>query len=76
MVKGDLVRINKNTLGSTYIGYKDLLDEEYLPVNNGELGIYLSDYVKHGFHKIIFIFSLQKTLCIYHDGIEPLKKEQ
>ena len=76
MVKGDLVRINKNTAGSNDIGYYTEIDEHYPHVGEGELGIYLGVCKKHGYYKIIFIFSLQKALGFYHDEVEPLKKEQ
>ena len=75
MVKGDLVRINKNTCGSTDVGCSDLFHEDYPLVKEGELGIYLRDYTKHNY-KVIFVFSLQKSLGFYSYEIEPLKKEQ
>lgn len=76
MVKGDLVRINKNTSGSADIGSYTNIDKLYPPVDEGELGIYLGVCKKHGYYKIIFIFSLQKALGFYPFEIEPLKKEQ
>ena len=75
MVKGDLVRIKNNTCGSTDIGYSHLFDENYPLVKEGELGIYLRDYTKHRY-KVIFVFSLQKSLGFYSYEIEPLKKDQ
>ena len=75
MVKGDLVRVIKATIGSSDIGDSAFYDEDYPYVGNGELGIYLRDYTKHKY-KVVFIFSLQKSLGFYDSEIEPVKKEQ